>query len=168
VILWANGYIPWNYASFLNYATNCILLQKVGGGYVFIHRSLLEHFTALPINQYNYKTSTTNTSIFANSDASENRSNNLLHSQTSFLQKYGKFLLNLPWVLIAIIVYFIVSIFSGNGTPTECSISTISEIKAGIVKTATFAPSTDCEMMRQLAEEGKPLPTIAPAVNPSP
>ncbi|OYQ64201.1 hypothetical protein B9G53_13090, partial [Pseudanabaena sp. SR411] len=168
VSLWVNGYIPWNYASFLNYATNCILLQKVGGGYVFIHRSLLEHFTALPINQYNYKTSTTNTSIFANLDASEKRSNNILHSQTSFLQKHGKFLLNLPWVLIAIIVYFIISIFSGNGTPTECTISTTSELKAGIVKTATFASGTDCEMMRQLAEEGKPLPTISPAVEASP
>jgi MFS family permease len=41
------GLIPWNYARFLNYATSCIFLQKVGGGYIFIHRLLLEHFAAM-------------------------------------------------------------------------------------------------------------------------
>jgi hypothetical protein len=44
LILWINGFIPWNYAHFLDYATERIFLQKVGGGYVFIHRILLEHF----------------------------------------------------------------------------------------------------------------------------
>jgi hypothetical protein len=44
VILYCNGYIPWNYAHFLDYATQLIFLQKVGGGYIFIHRLLLEHF----------------------------------------------------------------------------------------------------------------------------
>ncbi|MDJ0573856.1 MAG: hypothetical protein QNJ65_01650 [Xenococcaceae cyanobacterium MO_234.B1] len=44
VILWWRGYIPWNYARFLNYATERIFLRKVGGGYIFIHRMLLEHF----------------------------------------------------------------------------------------------------------------------------
>ncbi len=39
--------IPWNYARFLDYATSCIFLQKVGGGYIFIHRLLLEHFAAM-------------------------------------------------------------------------------------------------------------------------
>ena len=43
-ILYYNGYIPWNYAHFLDYATERIFLQKVGGGYIFMHRSLLEHF----------------------------------------------------------------------------------------------------------------------------
>ncbi|WP_094673388.1 NACHT domain-containing NTPase [Hydrocoleum sp. CS-953] len=33
---------PWNYARFLNYATEKILLQRVGGGYQFIHRLLQE------------------------------------------------------------------------------------------------------------------------------
>lgn len=47
VILYYNGYIPWNYAHFLNYATERIFLQKVGGGYIFVHRSLLEHFAQL-------------------------------------------------------------------------------------------------------------------------
>jgi hypothetical protein len=47
LILYCNGYIPWNYAGFLDYATQLIFLQKVGGGYIFIHRLLLEHFAGL-------------------------------------------------------------------------------------------------------------------------
>ncbi len=48
LILWWNHYIPWNYARFLDYATQLIFLQKVGGGYIFIHRLLLEHFARMP------------------------------------------------------------------------------------------------------------------------
>jgi len=48
VILYFNGYIPWNYTRFLDYATQLIFLQKVGGGYIFIHRLLLEHFARMP------------------------------------------------------------------------------------------------------------------------
>ncbi|HEY9743715.1 MAG TPA: protein kinase [Coleofasciculaceae cyanobacterium] len=47
VVLYCHGYIPWNYAHFLDYATQLIFLQKVGGGYIFIHRLLLEHFAGL-------------------------------------------------------------------------------------------------------------------------
>jgi hypothetical protein len=47
LILWQHKYIPWNLARFLNYATERILLQKVGSGYIFIHRLLLEHFAQL-------------------------------------------------------------------------------------------------------------------------
>ena len=47
VLLFFNGKIPWNYAKLLNYATNSILLQKIGGGYVFAHRLLLEHFAQI-------------------------------------------------------------------------------------------------------------------------
>jgi serine/threonine protein kinase len=47
IILYCNGYIPWNYARFLDYATERIFLQKVGGGYIFVHRSLLEHFAQM-------------------------------------------------------------------------------------------------------------------------
>jgi len=47
LILYYNGYIPWNYARFLNYATERIFLQKVGGGYIFIHRMLMEHFAQM-------------------------------------------------------------------------------------------------------------------------
>jgi hypothetical protein len=41
-----NGSTPWNYVKFLDHATDCILLRKVGGGYAFIHRMLLEYFAA--------------------------------------------------------------------------------------------------------------------------
>ncbi|HBL11424.1 MAG TPA: signal transduction protein, partial [Cyanobacteria bacterium UBA11162] len=43
VILYFSNDTPWNYARFLDYATQLIFLQKVGGGYIFIHRLLLEH-----------------------------------------------------------------------------------------------------------------------------
>lgn len=47
VILWYKGYIPWNYARFLDYATERIFLQKTGGSYTFIHRRILEYFASL-------------------------------------------------------------------------------------------------------------------------
>ncbi len=47
LMLWWQGYIPWNYARFLDYATERIFLRKVGGGYIFIHRRLQEHFTKM-------------------------------------------------------------------------------------------------------------------------
>jgi DNA polymerase III delta prime subunit len=50
-IFWYRGVIPWNYARFLDYATQRCFLQQVGGGYIFIHRLLLEHFAALEINR---------------------------------------------------------------------------------------------------------------------
>lgn len=46
-ILCLNGIMPWNYARFLDYAAERIFLRKVGGGYIFIHRLLLEYFAAL-------------------------------------------------------------------------------------------------------------------------
>ncbi|NEQ34270.1 MAG: NACHT domain-containing protein [Leptolyngbya sp. SIO4C5] len=47
LILWRNRCIPWNYARFLDYASDRLFLQKVGGGYIFIHRMLLEHFAQM-------------------------------------------------------------------------------------------------------------------------
>ncbi len=44
--LWRSGCIPWNYVRFLDYAVDRILLRKVGG-YMFVHRLLLDHFAAL-------------------------------------------------------------------------------------------------------------------------
>lgn len=41
---WWQGYIPWNYARFLDYCHDHLFLRKVGGGYIFIHRMLMEHF----------------------------------------------------------------------------------------------------------------------------
>jgi hypothetical protein len=47
LILWRRNHIPLNYIGFLDYAAERIFLQKVGGGYIFIHRLLLEHFAGL-------------------------------------------------------------------------------------------------------------------------
>jgi len=51
LILSLKGYTPWNYARFLNYATDRLLLQRVGGRYRFIHRLLQEHFAAMSLEQ---------------------------------------------------------------------------------------------------------------------
>lgn len=47
ILLWRNGVAPWNYTRFLDYAAERIFLRKVGGGYIFVHRLLLEYFAAL-------------------------------------------------------------------------------------------------------------------------
>ena len=49
VILYFKGYIPWNYTRFLDYAAERIFLRKVGGGYIFIHRMLMEHFAKMEL-----------------------------------------------------------------------------------------------------------------------
>jgi eukaryotic-like serine/threonine-protein kinase len=46
-ILYKNGYIPWDYVHFLDYAAEHLFLRKVGGGYIFIHRTLMEFFATL-------------------------------------------------------------------------------------------------------------------------
>ncbi|PSN10037.1 histidine kinase, partial [filamentous cyanobacterium CCP5] len=46
-LLWRSGVAPRNYAHFLDYATDRIFMQRVGGGYIFVHRLLLEHFASL-------------------------------------------------------------------------------------------------------------------------
>jgi len=46
----AHGYAPWRYARFLDDATDRIFLRKVGRGYIFVHRLLLEYFAALKNN----------------------------------------------------------------------------------------------------------------------
>jgi hypothetical protein len=48
-LLWWSGYIPWNYARFLDYASERVFLQKVGGGYVFVHRLLCDHFARMEL-----------------------------------------------------------------------------------------------------------------------
>jgi DNA polymerase III delta prime subunit len=47
LILLIQGGTPTDYAHFLDYAVDRIFLQKVGGGYRFIHRMLLEHFAEM-------------------------------------------------------------------------------------------------------------------------
>jgi hypothetical protein len=44
LLLWLQRDVPIRYARFLDYAADCALLRKVGGGYAFSHRLLLEHF----------------------------------------------------------------------------------------------------------------------------
>ena len=44
LILWRQGAIPLKYVDFLDYAAECIFMRRVGGGYVFIHRLVQEHF----------------------------------------------------------------------------------------------------------------------------
>ncbi len=48
--LWRTRLFPFNLAHFLDYAADRIFLRKVGGGYIFIHRSILEYFAALDSN----------------------------------------------------------------------------------------------------------------------
>ncbi|MCW5318379.1 hypothetical protein GTQ43_33780 [Nostoc sp. KVJ3] len=47
ITLWQSGYIPWNYARFLNYCTERLFLQRVGGRYRFIHKLLQDHFAQM-------------------------------------------------------------------------------------------------------------------------
>lgn len=43
--------IPRHFTRFLDKATELVLLRKVGNGYVFIHRMLMEHFVAMAIEK---------------------------------------------------------------------------------------------------------------------
>ncbi len=45
--LWRAGSLPWNVVAFLDEAAERLLLRKVGGGYIFIHRLLLDYFASL-------------------------------------------------------------------------------------------------------------------------
>jgi DNA polymerase III delta prime subunit len=51
IVLWSNGYIPWNYARFLDYCTERLFLQRVGGRYRFMHKLLQEHFAQMPFDR---------------------------------------------------------------------------------------------------------------------
>ena len=45
--LWLSGSIPPDYIRFLDYTVERILLRRVGGGYIFIHRLLLDYFASI-------------------------------------------------------------------------------------------------------------------------
>jgi hypothetical protein len=51
-LLVRNDLAPWKYATFLNCAAERILLRKVGGGYIFIHRLLQDYFAELWEREY--------------------------------------------------------------------------------------------------------------------
>ena len=46
-VLYKRKTFPWDIASFLDYATKIIFLRRVGGGYIFVHRLLMEHFAEM-------------------------------------------------------------------------------------------------------------------------
>ncbi|MGK7939386.1 MAG: NACHT domain-containing protein [Crocosphaera sp.] len=47
ITIYFKNYAPWNYAKFLDYVTDKLFLQRVGGGYRFIHRMLQEYFAQM-------------------------------------------------------------------------------------------------------------------------
>ncbi|HEY6411117.1 MAG TPA: hypothetical protein VIY29_26970, partial [Ktedonobacteraceae bacterium] len=47
ILLWRAKCIPWNYSHFLDNMAERLFLSKVGGGYIFIHRLLLDYFATL-------------------------------------------------------------------------------------------------------------------------
>jgi len=49
LILYFNGYIPWNYHRFLDYAVERTFLQKVDGGYIFSNKMLMEYFAKIKL-----------------------------------------------------------------------------------------------------------------------
>jgi DNA polymerase III delta prime subunit len=51
ILLTRSNYAPWRYARFLDYAADHLLLRKVGGGYIFAHRLLQEHFAMMDAGQ---------------------------------------------------------------------------------------------------------------------
>ncbi len=50
-ILFYKNQIPWNYAHFLDHASKLLLMKKVGGGYIFYHRMLMEHFANMELEE---------------------------------------------------------------------------------------------------------------------
>jgi len=47
LVLFLDGSMPLNYVRFLDYCGDRILLRRVGGGYMFIHRTMMEHIAGL-------------------------------------------------------------------------------------------------------------------------
>ena len=47
LVLSYNGSLPLDLVPFLDYCAERIFLRKVGGGYIFVHRLLMEHFAGL-------------------------------------------------------------------------------------------------------------------------
>jgi hypothetical protein len=47
LVVWWHNLAPWKYAQFLDTAVDRIFLRNVGGGYIFVHRLLLEYFAEL-------------------------------------------------------------------------------------------------------------------------
>ncbi len=50
LILAGNNILPWRLVPFLNHCVDLIFLRRVGGGYIFIHRLLMEHFAEMYVD----------------------------------------------------------------------------------------------------------------------
>jgi hypothetical protein len=50
-VLWGNGVMPWRYVRFLDFATERMFLQRVGGHYRFFHDLLRDCFAAMEPKQ---------------------------------------------------------------------------------------------------------------------
>ncbi|NTU78809.1 MAG: hypothetical protein HGA45_05305 [Chloroflexales bacterium] len=48
LVLWRRDALPLNLVAFLDACVGRVLLRRVGSGYIFVHRLLLEYFAALP------------------------------------------------------------------------------------------------------------------------
>ena len=53
LIMLFEGRMPWKYGDFLDYCVDLIFLRRVGGGYIFIHRLLMEHFAEMYTEENN-------------------------------------------------------------------------------------------------------------------
>ncbi|NOK71585.1 MAG: hypothetical protein GFH25_541324n28 [Chloroflexi bacterium AL-N10] len=47
LVLWHTGYMPWQYRQFLDDCADRMLLRRVGGRYIFWHRSLMDYFATV-------------------------------------------------------------------------------------------------------------------------
>jgi hypothetical protein len=47
LLLWRSGVFPRDIAAFCDSCAERILLRRVGGGWIFVHRMLLEYFAEL-------------------------------------------------------------------------------------------------------------------------
>lgn len=50
IFLTKNGYMPWDYARFLEHAVKHRFIQRTGGRYRFVHDLLRKHFAAMPLD----------------------------------------------------------------------------------------------------------------------
>lgn len=51
IVLRAAGFVPIRYATFLDHCVERVLMRRIGGSYVFIHRLVQEHFASLGISR---------------------------------------------------------------------------------------------------------------------
>jgi hypothetical protein len=54
-----NNLLPWKLIPFLNHCVDLIFLRRVGGGYIFVHRLLMEHFAEMDEETINSLAETT-------------------------------------------------------------------------------------------------------------